>query len=99
MLQHQLYHYWVKQLYHNITSIIRILAKTYPDILHSLDVWHKAKKLKKLLCEVYTYYNIIIYCHWDRLGRKKACKTLQTGQTIFIIIFGTAVKLVEKMKR
>ena len=34
------------------------VARDYPKIFHSLDVWHKAKKLKKALEEV-------IYNHVD----------------------------------
>ena len=29
-----------------------LLETKYPDIYHSCDVWHKAKKLKKALAEV-----------------------------------------------
>ena len=31
---------------------IKYLAKDFPHLYHSLDVWHKSKKLKKSLLEV-----------------------------------------------
>jgi len=32
--------------------LLTFIGNDYPDIHHSLDVWHKAKKLKKELGEV-----------------------------------------------
>ena len=29
-----------------------LIETKYPDVYHSRDVWHKAKKLKKALAEV-----------------------------------------------
>ena len=33
-------------------SIVHSVETQYPQMLHSLDVWHKSKKLKKALAEV-----------------------------------------------
>jgi len=38
-------------LVHN--SLCKVLATRYPDIHHSYDVWHKSKKLRKAVDEVY----------------------------------------------
>ena len=34
-------------------NIILLVAADYPNIFHSFDVWHKAKKFKKALAKVY----------------------------------------------
>lgn len=34
------------------SSVRKILAAKYPQTHHSMDIWHKAKKLKKTLTEV-----------------------------------------------
>ena len=33
-------------------STVHSVETQYPQMLHSLDVWHKSKKLKKALAEV-----------------------------------------------
>ena len=41
------------------------VAREYPHIFHSLDVWHKAKKIKKALEEVmhiYIYVYMLVVC-------------------------------------
>ena len=36
----------------NILTHYSIIEEKFPDIAHSMDVWHKSKKLKKSLNEV-----------------------------------------------
>ena len=36
-----------------------VLGSKYPNVFHSLDVWHKSKKLKKALAEVATLANFL----------------------------------------
>ena len=45
-------------------SLWHITATDYPAIHHSRDIWHKAKKLRKALCEVCVLciHIQIIYC-------------------------------------
>lgn len=33
-------------------SCLMILENEYPDVIHSLDVWHKSKSIKKCLAKV-----------------------------------------------
>ena len=40
---------------------IRLPGKQYPNICHSLDVWHKAKKLVKALTELQFVYATYMY--------------------------------------
>lgn len=40
-----------------VYSITSVAARDYPDVVHSLDIWHKAKKLRKALEEVYIGQN------------------------------------------
>ena len=35
-----------------ISELLHQIAVKYPDTKHSMDIWHKAKKLKKTLIEV-----------------------------------------------
>ena len=46
-----------------LLSNILVTADKHPEILHSMDIWHKAKLLKKVLnnvsCKLYTSMN----CH------------------------------------
>lgn len=39
-----------------VIYVIPYIARDYPNSVHSLDVWHKSKKLKKALEEVLSYY-------------------------------------------
>ena len=32
--------------------IMYYIGREYPEVVHSLDIWHKAKKLRKALAEV-----------------------------------------------
>ena len=34
-----------------------LLAREFPEIVHSLDIWHKAKKIRKALAEVSVKFN------------------------------------------
>ena len=48
------------ELVHNY--VYAILATKYPSIFHSLDVWHKEKKLRKALTKVFTVCMCISHC-------------------------------------
>lgn len=53
MLPRRSQHYYVSKTVpvHIIISIITT-GDSYPNIVHSLDVWHKSKKLRKTLAKV-----------------------------------------------
>jgi len=45
---------WVSVCYSNVLLFTTILpaATKHPDIFHSLDIWHKSKKIRKALAKV-----------------------------------------------
>ena len=49
-IRHELGEYTTVELYAFI--LIFIAATKHPDIFHSLDVWHKSKKMRKALTKV-----------------------------------------------
>ena len=66
-------------------------ANEFPEYHHSLDVWHKAKKLKKSLSEV-SFMNVGCTCTFDlfssRLPRAKVWGYRTCGRTKSSTTFG-----------
>ena len=64
-------------------------AKQYPNIIHSLDVWHKSKKLVKALTEVQWTAFVIVHtymyidnCHQSLYDTRNTFLQLSKGKNM-----------------
>jgi len=66
-------------MYLYLLCLFLLPATKHPDIFHSLDVWHKSKKIRKALAKVKVF--IFDLCNtntpWLQAGKVKNMKKLQ----------------------
>lgn len=68
----------IRELVTDTSSAVRkMIATDHPNIQHSMDIWNKAKKLKKALTEVHHLRLILLSC---RQARYKHGKTITVEQ-------------------
>lgn len=92
---------WLNQSLSMIVVFHLFSAKQYPNILHSLDVWHKSKKLVKALTEVqWTAFVIahtiidfmICVIHSYSYPRARTCRKFHCGWQALWTTSGTAAQ-------
>ena len=97
----------VSQNTEKLFIIIHFAEKEFPNIVHSLDVWHKSKSIKKCLakvcslllvyesafsCDFFYVFWLVLLRSWVNL---KGWKNSVIGLDILSSIFGTTPLFVE----
>lgn len=88
------------------------VAREFPQYYHSLDIWHKAKKLRKCLLQVLShvhvlmqfvlyshmiYINSVSLIHPHRHLRERGWEFLRCGVITLSLTSGGAVRVVQEM--